>query len=111
AVVSTVWLYLVLARPELELSDGTPTPVGRVMGWMRGFDWAPLLSWVPAYLLVLLQLLGLLMVSNVRYMHAVAFLSRERSSFFTLVLFVFGVLGFFLAPLPVIFLTFNVFVF
>lgn len=110
AVTSTLWLYLVLRKPELEFTEGTPTPLGRVMGWMRGFDWQELMSWVPAYLLVLLPVLGLLMVSHVRYVHMGAFLTRERSSFFTLVLFVFGALGLFLAPLPVLFLTFNLFV-
>jgi CDP-diacylglycerol---serine O-phosphatidyltransferase len=110
AVASTIWLYLLLRRPELEEASGTPTPFGRLMGWMDTVDWVPILDWVPAVLLMMLPALGLLMVSRVRYVHAVEFLTRERRSFFTFVAIVFGLFLFYLAPVPALFVLFNGFV-
>jgi CDP-diacylglycerol--serine O-phosphatidyltransferase len=110
AVASTIWLYLVLKRPELETSDGTPTPFGRLMGWMQGVDWRPFLDLVPALLVAMLPVLGLLMVSKVRYAHFGRLLTRDRSTFLTLVALVFGSFAFYLAPVPMLFLAFNGFV-
>lgn len=109
-VASTLWLYLVLRRPELENIDGRPTPLGRLVSWTRGFDWPAILSWVPAYLTLLLPLLGLLMVSRMRYAHVVSLLTRERGTFLTLVAVVLVALVLFLAPVLVLFLAFNAFV-
>ena len=110
AVASTIWLYLLLRRPELEASEGTTTPFGRMMRWMDGVHWSPILDWVPAVLLMMLPVLGLLMVSRVRYVHAVEFMTRERRSFFTLVGLLFGAFLFYLAPVPMLFVLFNGFV-
>jgi len=110
ALASTMWLYLVLRRPELELTEGTPTPFGRLMGWMQDVDWTPVLTWIPPLLAVMLVGLGLLMVSRLRYVHVVSALARDRSQFFTLVSVIFVLFLFYLAPVPCLFLAFNGFV-
>ncbi len=102
AVASTIWLYLILRRPELEQAEGTPTPLRRVLGWMEGVEWAPILDWVPVLLVAMLPVLGFLMVSNVRYVHALSYL-LGRGQFLTLVGFVFLLVLFFLAPVPFLF--------
>jgi CDP-diacylglycerol--serine O-phosphatidyltransferase len=110
AVASTIWIYLILSRPELELAEGTPTPLGRVMGWTRDVDWEPLLTWVPVWLTLALPMIGLLMVSRVRYVHPAGNLTNERSNFFALVTIVFVALGLYLAPVPLLYVAFNGFV-
>ncbi|MFT5289674.1 MAG: CDP-diacylglycerol--serine O-phosphatidyltransferase [Planctomycetota bacterium] len=110
AVASTIWLYLILRRPELEVVEGTPTTFQRVLGWMEGVDWSPVLAWVPGVLVCMLPLLGLLMVSNVRYLHPVIALSRGRTQFVTLVVIVFSIFLFLLAPVPFAYVLFNGFV-
>jgi CDP-diacylglycerol--serine O-phosphatidyltransferase len=107
AIVSTIWLYLILRNPALESTEGTPTPFSKVLGWMKGVDWNPWLDKVPALLLVMLPVIGLLMVSRVRYVHMVSFLTINRSTFFSLVWVVFGVFMLYLAPVPFLFLLFN----
>lgn len=107
AVASTIWLYLVLRRPELETAEGTPTPLRRLLGWMEEMNWDPVLDWVPPLLVCMLPVLGLLMVSRVRYIHPVSLLFSGRSQFFTLVGTVFGLFLFYLAPVPVLFVLFN----
>ncbi len=107
AVVSTIWLYLLLRRPELEADEGTTTPFGRMVRGMDTVNWSPILDWVPPLLLVMLPALGLLMVSRVRYVHAVEFITRERRSFFVLVGVIFGLMFLYLAPVPALFLIFN----
>lgn len=111
AVASTIWLYLILRRPELEEVEGTPTPMHRLLGWMQRVDWQPLLDWVPVVLVCLLPVLGLLMVSRIAYLHPVSFLLRGRTQFFTLVGIVFGGFLLYLAPVPFLFLLFNGFAF
>lgn len=106
ALTSLMWLYLVLRKPELEIAEGALTPFGRLMGWMRAYDWTPLLDWMPAALALMLPSLGLLMVSRLRYPHAIAFLMRERPVFATLVGIVFVFFLLYLAPVPVLFLSF-----
>lgn len=108
AVASMIWLYLILRRPELEQTEGTPTPMHRMLAWMEQTDWSGVLDWVPVLLVMGLPLLGLLMVSNVRYVHPVRLVSRSgRTQFFTLVGFVFGAFLMYLAPVPFLFLLFN----
>ena len=109
ALTSTMWLYLVLRRPELESTEGTSTPFGRLMGWMRDVDWSGSLTYLPVALTVLLIVLGILMVSHIRYTHVVSSLTRDRSQFITLVGVVFLLFLFYLAPVPALFLTFNAF--
>ena len=84
AVASTIWLYLILRRPELEQLEGTPTPLRRVLGWMEVVDWRPILDWMPVFLVAMLPIVGILMVSNVRYVHAISYLAG-KGQFFTLV--------------------------
>lgn len=107
SVASMIWLYLILRRPELEQVEGTPTPMHRLLGWMKDVDWAPLLDWVPLVLVAALPILGFLMVSQVRYMHPISRLTGSGGQFFTLVGVVFGMLLFLMAPVPVLFLVFN----
>ena len=107
AVTSTLLIYLLFKKPALEVDAGTPTPVGRAMGWVQDIDWEPLLSWVPVYLVVALPVFGLLMVSRVRFVHATALLTRDRSTFWTLVCVVFAGMGLYIAPVPFMFLLFN----
>jgi CDP-diacylglycerol---serine O-phosphatidyltransferase len=108
AVASTIWLYLVLRHPgDLEVSEGTPTPFSHVLRELEVISWRPLLDLAPLALIVLLPVLGLLMVSRLRYMHGTRFLIRARSHFFTLVWLVFGLILFFIAPVPILFLLFN----
>ena len=110
AITSTLWIYLILRSPALEQAEGTPTPTGRVMGWMREVDWTPYLSWVPPLLVLILPLYGLLMVSRVRYPHMGAILTRERGTFYTLVGIVFAGFLLYMAPVPVMFTAANGFV-
>lgn len=108
SVASLIWLYLVLRRPaELEVSEGTPTPFSHVLKSLEVVSWGPALDRVPLALLFWLPALGLLMVSQVRYLHGVRFLTRARSHFFTLIWLVFALCLFFLAPVPILFLAFN----
>jgi CDP-diacylglycerol--serine O-phosphatidyltransferase len=107
AVASTIWLYLILRRPELEQVEGTPTPMHRLLHWMKDIEWGPILDWVPTVLITMLPLLGLAMVSRMRYVHVVQFLTGGRAQFFTLVAVVFTLFLFFLAPVPLLFLVFN----
>jgi phosphatidylserine synthase len=107
-VASLIWLYLVLRHPgDLEVQEGTPTPFSHVLELLAGLPWTPLLSRVPLALVFWTPILGLLMVSRVRYLHGTRFLTRARSNFFTLVWLVFAVFLFFLAPVPILFLVFN----
>ena len=102
-VASTIWLYLILRRPELEEAEGTPTPLRRVLGWMESVEWTPVLDWVPVALVAMLPVLGFLMVSNVRYLHAFSAV-MQKGQFLTLVGAVFGLILFFLAPVPFLFM-------
>ncbi|QDU84645.1 CDP-alcohol phosphatidyltransferase [Planctomycetes bacterium Pla163] len=112
AVASIIWLYLILAHPELEANEGTPTPTRR---FLQGIDYDPtavagLLEWMPRVALMVLPLLGLLMVTHVRYPHFANLISFDRLSFFQLVGIVFAAFLLYLAPVPVLFLAFNGFV-
>lgn len=112
AVASIIWLYLILAHPELEANEGTPTPTRR---FLQGIDYdssavAGLLEWMPRLAVIALPILGLLMVSHVRYPHFANLISLDRLSFFQLVGIVFGAFLLYLAPVPVLFLVFNGFV-
>src|SRR5262245_42983592 len=108
SVASLIWLYLVLRAPaDLEASEGTPTPFSHVLRLLEVVSWGPVLDRVPLALVLWLPTLGLLMVSQVRYLHGTRFLTRARSHFFTLVWLVFGLFLFYLAPVPILFLAFN----
>jgi len=106
SVAATIWLYLILRRPELEQMEGTPTPLHRVLGWMEGVEWTPILDWVPVLLAAMLPILGFLMVSNVRYVHVFSYLFA-KGQFATLVGLVFILVLCLLAPVPFLFLFFT----
>lgn len=110
ALVSWIWMYLILRRPELETVADQRTPFGVVMGWIQGFDWTPFLSWGPVVLMVWMPVLGLLMVSRVRYAHGANLVTERSSPFSALVVVLFVCFLLYLAPVPVLFLVFNGFV-
>lgn len=107
SLCSLMWLYLILRRPELEVQYGSPTPFGRVMGWMRDVEWTGLLDRVPGALLLMLPALGLMMVSRLRFAHVVSFVTYGRSHYYTLVWILFLGLLIYLAPVPWLFVLFN----
>ena len=109
-IVSSIWLYVILRRPDLEMSAGSKTPLGFVMSWIQGADLDKMIFWVPTYLLLLLPAIGLLMVSRVRYVHVASRLTHGRSQFVTLVKVAGGAILFYLAPVPVLFAAFSGFV-
>lgn len=109
AVVSTLLMYLTLRRPELEVDDGSPTPLGRLFTLVPQVRVESVPPWTLPAMALLLPALGFLMVSRVRYPHAVAVLTR-KGSFFTLVYLVFGAFLLFAAPIPVLFLAAHGFV-
>ncbi len=109
-IVASIWLYVILRRPDLEMSAGTKTPLGFVIGWIQGVDLDKVIFWVPSYLLILLPLLGLLMVSRVRYVHVMSRLTHGSSQFVTLVKVIGAAVLFYLAPVPVLFGAFSGFV-
>jgi len=102
-VVVMVLMYLSLGG-AIEVESGVPTPVGKgvqyLPEWLRSGLHAVLL---PA-LLISLPLLGLLMVSRVRYAHIGALLTGS-TRFPVLVKVVFIAGGLYLAPVPVLFAT------
>jgi CDP-diacylglycerol--serine O-phosphatidyltransferase len=110
AVASTIWFYLILRRPELEVEEGTPTWMHRMLSFMREVDWAPLQERLPTILVGCLPLFGLLMVSNLRYVHGLSYLMSRGGQFVTLVLIVSSLILFYLAPVPILFLTAFTFV-
>jgi CDP-diacylglycerol--serine O-phosphatidyltransferase len=104
AVCSTIWLYLILRRPELEHEEGTPTWL-QSLSFMRDMEWGSFLDWVPALLVGMLPIIGLLMVSNLRYVHGISYMTSRGGQFFTLVVLVFSLILFYLAPVPILFFT------
>jgi CDP-diacylglycerol---serine O-phosphatidyltransferase len=107
AVASSLLMYLILRKPSLEQADGSVTPVGKMVDSLGTRDWAPILSWMPHFLAVSLPIIGLLMVSRVRYAHVASMLTRDRSTFLMLVALVFVAFCLFLAPVPFVFAAFN----
>ena len=110
AVASTIWLYLILRRPELEVEEGTPTWMHRMLAFMREVEWTPILDWIPTLLVAFLPIVGLLMVSNLRYVHGISFVLNRGGQFLILVLVVFALILFYLAPVPILFLAAMAFV-
>ncbi|MCC7011496.1 MAG: CDP-alcohol phosphatidyltransferase family protein [Planctomycetes bacterium] len=106
AVVSTLLLYLVLRRPQLEVDEAGPTPLGRLISFFPELRIESMPWWVLPAIALLLPLYGSLMVSRVRYVHAVSFLTR-KGSFFLLVYLCFAAFLLFVAPIPVLFLAFQ----
>jgi CDP-diacylglycerol--serine O-phosphatidyltransferase len=105
AVTASMLMYLSLAHPDLQKSDGILTPLG---GILRNFDlrMSPDLKWFLPFILVSLVGLGLLMVSRVRNVHMTSFLT-ERGQFVTLVGVVVAALCLWAFPVPAVFVVFN----
>jgi CDP-diacylglycerol--serine O-phosphatidyltransferase len=110
AVTSWIWMYLILQAPQLETAESTKTPVGMVMTWIQQFDWSPFLTWAPLLLALYLPILGLLMISRIRYSHGANIFTQRSSPFSALVVVVGICFLLFLAPVPVLFVVFNGFV-
>ena len=103
-VISTIWLYLVMRQPALEKEEGTSTFFHRMLSFMEAPYWEPVLQWVPVVLVCALPVLGFLMVSNVRYVHAVSYLMKPKTQFFSFVGIVFFFILFYLAPVLFLFI-------
>ena len=98
-------MYLILRQPDLEVEEGTPTWTHHLLvPFLRDVDWTATLAWVPTLLVGLLPVLGLLMVSNIRYVHGMSYISSRGGQFLTLVAIVFSLILFYLAPVPLLFL-------
>jgi len=108
-VCATMLMYLSLKNPEIETSDGTPTPLGALLHWFPQIDRSPTLVLFLPWLAILLPVLGLLMVSRVRYVHIFSAITG-RGQFVTLVGVVFSAFCLFVAPVLAVFLVFNVYV-
>lgn len=102
-LTATVMMFLSV-RGAIETSDGEPT------FWARGMQFLPE-TWrttlgedvlLPA-VIVLLPLLALLMVSRIRYVHLATKLGQAQDRR-VLVPLVFGVLAWYMAPAPALFL-------
>jgi len=101
-VVSTVLMFLSLGG-SIEVEAGEPTPLGRGLQvlpqtWREALTTYLLLP----TLLVLLPLLGLLMVSSVRYVHMVSSITSRQGVEGLVVIVLFG-LGLYLAPVLFLF--------
>lgn len=112
-LASTILFYLALRRPELDSSDGTPTPFGDALSALR--EWFPSMSveipsWFLPGMVLLLVVLGLLMVSRVPYVHAVSTWARPRRPFAYLVVVVFALFSLLVAPVAFLLVGFYLFV-
>jgi CDP-diacylglycerol--serine O-phosphatidyltransferase len=107
SVASLIWIYLVLHQPNPGADEG----VAGLMRTIAQHDFSAVLGWMPPLLLLWMPLLGLLMVSRIRYPHGLALLSSERSNFFNLVAIVFIAGALYLAPVPLLFGVFHVGIF
>lgn len=108
AVVSMLLFYLAMRRPELQVDEGRPSPLGRLLALAPELH-VDLPSWYLPSLAVALPLIGFLMVSRVPYAHVASRLAK-RGSFFALVWVVFAAFVLFAAPVPALFVAFNGFV-
>jgi len=109
ALVSTMLMFLTLREPRVELEEGNQTWVGMMLSLVPQLREPSVIKWFVPAIAAMLPMLGFLMVSRVRYVHAVSLLTRKRS-FFMLVYLVFAAFLFFAAPVPMLFVAFNAFV-
>ena len=82
-----------------------PTPVGRGLAFLPEAWRANCATVLLPAILVMLPTLGLLMVGRVRYPHMGSWLLARRGAFKSLVTVVFAAQLFYLAPVPMLFLT------
>jgi len=113
-LASSILFYLALRRPELDASDGTPTPFGDALSALR--EWFPSMnveipSWYLPALVAMLVVLGILMVSRVPYAHVVSSWAQPRRPFIYLVYVVFALFSLLVAPVAFLFVGFHAFVF
>jgi CDP-diacylglycerol--serine O-phosphatidyltransferase len=101
-LTATILMYLSL-MPGVEVSDGTPTPVGRGLELLPEALRTGLSGSLLPLLIAALPLLGLLMVSRVRYVHLFSALTGTSKHFFTLVALVFVAFLLYSAPVPFLF--------
>lgn len=106
---ATMLLYLTLRHPKIEYSDGTKTPVGALLERFPGIDQSPFLFWFLPAIGLLLPLLGLLMVSRIRFVHMTSFLSG-RGQFVSLVAVVVVVVALYTAPVLALVCVFHFYV-
>ncbi len=105
-IASAILLYLSVRKPQLEHSDGIPTPFGDVLSELPA---NVNLSWCLPALWVWLVILGLLMVSRVGYLHMFSALTG-RGQFFTLVWVAITAVLLITIPALSLFLVFHVYV-
>ena len=101
-VVATVLMVLSLGG-DIEVADGTPTPLSRGLAILPAGLREMLPGILIPFLAFLLPALGLLMVSRVRYTHLGSVLFRRQVQFPQLTSIVFGALFFYIAPVPFLF--------
>ncbi len=106
AVCATLLMYLSLRNPAIEHWDGSLTPLGAILRWFPQIDQSPFLFFFLPALGLLLPVLGLLMVSRVRYVHMFSAITG-RGQFVTLVGVVFSAFCLFVAPVLAVFVVFN----
>jgi len=109
SVIVLILMFLSLSG-GIEVSDGLTTPVGKGMEFLPEWLKSGLLDVLLPSILIALPVLGLLMVSRVRYSHAAAILFRSNARFPVLVKVVFVAFALYLAPVPVLFMTAVVYV-
>ena len=108
-VVSMVLMYLSL-QGSIETVVGEETLVGKGVNFLPAWLSDGLSTVLLPAILIGLPLIGLLMVSRVRYMHIAALFCGHATRFPVLVKVVFVAGGLYLAPVPVLFLTGLVYV-
>lgn len=108
-MAATMLMYLSLKQPEIELSDGSRTPLGSLLDFLPDLHKSAELVWFLPALGLLLPALGLLMVSRVRYVHMFSALTG-RGQFVTLVAVVVAAFLLFAAPVLSVFLVFHLYV-
>lgn len=106
AVCATLLMYLSLRNPAIERWDGSLTPLGAILRWFPQVDQSPFLFYFLPALGLMLPVLGLLMVSRVRYVHMFSAITG-RGQFVTLVGIVFSASCLFVAPVLAVFVVFN----
>jgi CDP-diacylglycerol--serine O-phosphatidyltransferase len=108
--VTSVILMILSLGGGIEREDGRPTIVGKGVGMLAPEVRDGIVAVLLPSLVVLLPVLGLLMVSRVRYAHAASFLFRRRARFVNLVFIVFAGLLLTTAPVPLLFVSSLVYV-
>ena len=109
-IAATMLMYLSLKNPDIEFSDGSPTPLGALLRLVPWIHASPFLYWFLPALVLLLPACGLLMVSRVRYTHMFSWITG-RGQFVTLVTVVVAAVLLFTAPPLSMFLVFTGYVF